>query len=197
MNRAVTVIVLLLLLNTGFTQRLSLSEAVDIALRNSMNIRIGKNNTDIASIYNSYGVAGGLPLVTATASDNEQVTNINQQYSDHTKDAVRKGVTSNIFSGGVTGSVILYNGQRVRSAKKMLETTESQSNQQLNSKALSVVYNVMLKYYDIVRQQSYARTLDISIEASRQKLEIVKKQQSVGLANNADLFQAQVDLNTQ
>ena len=197
MNRAVTVIVLLLLLNTGFTQRLSLSEAVDIALRNSMNIRIGKNNTDIASIYNSYGVAGGLPLVTATASDNEQVTNINQQYSDHTKDAVRKGVTSNILSGGVTGSVILYNGQRVRSAKKMLETTESQSNQQLNSKALSVVYNVMLKYYDIVRQQSYARTLDISIEASRQKLEIVKKQQSVGLANNADLFQAQVDLNTQ
>jgi outer membrane protein TolC len=197
MNRVVTVIVLLLIIQAGYSQRLSLSDAIDIALRNSMNIRIGKNNTDIAAINNSYGMAGGLPLVTATASDNEQVTNINQQYSDHTKDAVRTGVTSNILSGGVTGSVILYNGDRVRSAKKMLETTEAQTRQQLSSKALTVVYNVMLKYYDIVRQQSYAHTLGISIEASRQKLEIVRKQQSVGMANNADLFQAQVDLNTQ
>jgi outer membrane protein len=56
---------------------------------------------------------------------------------------------------------------------------------------------VMLKYYDIVRQQEYAKTLDASIKASRQRLEIVKQQQSVGLANDADLFQSQVDLNTQ
>jgi len=31
----------------------------------------------------------------------------------------------------------------------------------------------------------------------RQRLEIVKQQQAVGLANDADLFQSQVDLNTQ
>jgi outer membrane protein TolC len=55
----------------------------------------------------------------------------------------------------------------------------------------------MLKYYDIVRQQSYAKTLEASIEASKQRLEIVKVQQGVGMANNADLFQSQVDLNTQ
>jgi len=60
-----------------------------------------------------------------------------------------------------------------------------------------VVVNVLLKYYDIVRQQSYAKALQTSIEASKQKLDIVKKQQDVGLANNADLFQAQVDLTTQ
>jgi outer membrane protein TolC len=59
------------------------------------------------------------------------------------------------------------------------------------------MYSVMLKYYDIVRQQSYAKTLETSIAASQQRLDIVKKQQAVGVANDADLFQSQVDLNTQ
>ena len=61
----------------------------------------------------------------------------------------------------------------------------------------SLIYNVMLKYYDVVRQQEYAKTLEASIRASKQRLEIVKQQQSVGVANDADLFQSQVDLNTQ
>ena len=40
------------------------------------------------------------------------------------------------------------------------------------------------------------KTIEKSIEASNQQLDIVKARQSVGLANNADLFQSQVDLNT-
>jgi len=82
-------------------------------------------------------------------------------------------------------------------AKKRLGVTEAQTRQQLSSRALIIVNNVMLKYYDIVRQQGYSRTLEKSIDASRQKLAIVQAQQSVGLANNADLYQSQVDLNTQ
>jgi outer membrane protein TolC len=189
--------IFLFLSPTGFTQALSLDEAVGIALKNSLNIKIGKNAVDVADISNSYGMAGGLPVITASGSDNEQVTNINQKYSDHSKDVARTGVSANIFSGGVNASMPLYNGQRVTSTKKVLEEASSQSRVILNSKALALVYNVMLRYYDIVRQQGYARTLELSIEVSKQKLEIVKKQQSVGLANNADLFQAQVDLNTQ
>jgi len=55
---------------------------------------------------------------------------------------------------------------------------------------------VMTGYYDVIRQQSYLKTLNLSIAVSQQKLDIIKVQQSVGLANNADLFQAEVDLNT-
>ena len=197
MNRIVLVFVCSLFCLQGIPQRLGLADAVDIALKNSLGIKISKNNVDIASINNSYGVAGGLPVVSATGTDNGQIYNINQQYSDHTKDAARSGVTSNIVTGSLNASILVYNGLRVANTKKLLEQVESQSRQQLNSRTLAVVYNVMLKYYDIVRQQAYAHTLELSIAASRQKLDIIKKQQSVGLANNADLFQSQVDLNTQ
>ncbi len=53
----------------------------------------------------------------------------------------------------------------------------------------------MTQYYDVVRQQSYLITLDTSISVGKQRVNIVKTQLSVGLANNADLFQSQLDLN--
>jgi outer membrane protein len=181
----------------SFAQELRLHDAVSIALKNSFNLQIGKNNVDIAAINNNYGIAGGLPYVVGTATDNQQITSIVQKYSDPTYNKSSNNASANVLAIGLTGSVLLYNGQRVVTAKGRLGVIEDQAKQQLNSRVLVLAYNVMLKYYDIVRQQSYAKTLQLSIDASKQKLDIVKAQQAVGLANNADFFQAQVDLNTQ
>jgi len=184
-------------LATSSGQRITLPEAISLALKNSFSIQIGKNNVDIAGINNYYGIAGGLPLVVLSGSDIEQITSLRQTYANPANNKSSDYASSNTLSAGLNGSELLYNGQRVVTVKKRLGEIESQTKQQLSSRALTVVYNVMLKYYDITRQQSYAKTLQISIDASRQKLEIVKEQQNVGMANNADLFQAQVDLNTQ
>ena len=179
------------------SQVLTRDEAVRIALKNSLNIELGRNAVQAAVINNSYGIAGGLPLVTGTASDQEQSTSIRQKYSDATDDKQSDNAFSNSLSGAVNGYLLLYNGERVVNAKRQLGALETQTRQQLSSKALIVVNNVLLKYYDVVRQQSYAKTLQASIDAQKQQLTIVQAQQSVGLANNADLFQSQVDLNTQ
>ena len=176
---------------------LTLPGAIQIALKNSLGIEIAKNNIHIAGIYNSYGIAGGLPSVNASAADQEQATSIKQQYADPANNKQSNNALSNNLSGALNGSMLLYNGERVVTAKKRLGVIEAQTRQQLSSRALIIVNNVMLKYYDIVRQQGYSKTLERSIDASRERLNIVEAQQSVGLANNADLFQSQVDLNTQ
>jgi len=178
-------------------QLLTHDDAVRIALRNSLNIELGRNIVRVAAINNSYGIAGGLPVVTGTASDQEQSTSIRQKYSDPTDDKQSNNAFSNNLSGSLNGYMLLYNGERVVNAKRQLGSIEAQTRQQLSSRAVVVVNNVLLKYYDVVRQQSYARTLQASIDAQKQQLAIVQAQQSVGLANNADLFQSQVDLNTQ
>lgn len=179
------------------SQELSLNDALSIALKNNLGIRIAHNAVDIAVINNSYGVAGGLPFVQGTATENQQLTSIKQQYSNPANNKSSNNARSNNISAGLGADELLYNGGRVVNAKKRLEATELQSRQLLDSRVQTLMYNVMLKYYDIVRQQSYAKTVEISIEASRQKLDIVKKQQRVGVANDANLFQSQVDLNTQ
>jgi outer membrane protein TolC len=178
-------------------QNLTSEEAVRIALKNSMGIQLARNNVDIATINNSYGIAGGLPVVSGSASDQEQSTSIKQVYADPANNKQSNNAFSNNLSAQVNGYMLLYNGQRVVTARKRLDMIQTQTKQQLSSRALILANNVLLKYYDVVRQQSYAKTLQASIDAQKQQLAIVQAQQSVGLANNADLFQSQVDLNTQ
>lgn len=196
--KKLTLLYTLLLITGGISaQNLSLREALDLALKNSLGIKVARNAADIATINNSYGIAGGLPLVTASATNTEQTVNIRQVYSDPNNNSARNGATSNNLSGGLNASILLFNGQRVVYTKRMLNETEIMNKSVLSSRALVVAYNVMLKYYDIIRQQSYSGTLERSIAASRERLNIIKTELNVGMANNADLFQSQVDLNTQ
>jgi outer membrane protein TolC len=175
-------------------QPLDLTEAINIALKNSYDIQLAKNNVQINEINNNYGVAGGLPLVTGSASDIEQVTNVNQKLSSGTH-IQRNGAVGNNFNASVEGSLLLYNGMRVIATKKRLEELEKQNQEFLNATIENTIATVMTQYYDVVRQQSYVRTLDASIDAAQKRLDIVNTQLRVGLANNADLFQSQLDLN--
>lgn len=185
------------LITAAAQQILRLPDAVNIALKNSLDIQLTKNIVEANTILNNYGVAGGLPLVTGSATDNEQVSNINQKTNngDIIRTIQRNNAATNSFALGVTGSILLYNGNRVVATKSRLATLVKQSERQLNSQVQNILSGVMVGYYDIVRQQSYMKTIERSIDASNQQLDIVKARQSVGLANNADLFQAQIDLN--
>ncbi len=178
-------------------QQLTLPEAIRLAIQNSQGLKIARNYQAATQINNSYGIAGGLPLVNATGTETQQITSLKQEYADPTNNKVSNNARSNVYNAGVGASELIYNGSRVVNAKKRLGVTEDQSAQYLNSRTLVLLYNVALKYYDIVRQETYASTLQRSIDVSAQKLQIVQVQQQAGLANNADLFQAQVDLNTQ
>lgn len=173
---------------------LSLKRAIDIALKNSLDIELARNDIEAATIFNNYGYAGGLPLVTGNVTDNEQVTSVNQKLNTGTN-IKRNNASGNQLTAGITGSILLYNGGRVIATKKRLEELEKQSNHKLTGQIQNTIADVMTGYYDIVRQQNYINTIDRSIDASNQQLTIVKARQSVGLANNADLFQAQIDLN--
>jgi outer membrane protein len=173
---------------------LRLPDAVNIALKNSLDIKLATNKVEASRINNHYGIAGGLPLVTGALSDNEQVSDINQKLN--TGSTINKAnASTNSLSAGVTGSILLYNGGRVLATKKRLAELELQGRQQLNSQVQNIMADVMSGYYNIVVQLGYRKTIERSIESSRQKLDIVKASQKAGLANNADLFQAELDLN--
>ncbi len=179
----------------AFSQKLSLQEAINITLKNNYDIQISKSNVDINSINNNIGIAGGLPTVNGTVSNQESVTNLNQKFSTGSE-IIKNGASTNTAGINVTGSMLLYNGYRVVATKKRLEALEQQSKQQLNAAIQNTIAVVMLKYYDIIRQQSYMKTLQQSIDLSKKQLEIITSKQEVGMANNADLFQSQIDLNT-
>ncbi len=176
-------------------QPLSLQDAINISLKNSLDIKLARNNVEANTLLNNYGVAGGLPVVTGAASDNEQSPSINQVYSDPTRNTKKNNAASNSLNANITAGILLYNGMHVIATKNRLAELQLQSETALNAQIQNDIAMVMTGYYDIIRQESYLGTIDTSIEAAREKLSIVKTQQQVGMANNADLFQAEVDLN--
>jgi outer membrane protein TolC len=182
-------------LNGFAQQKITLIDAINIALKNSYDIQLAQNNIEISNISNTYGFAGGMPIVSGTASDNEQVTSINQKFADPTRDTRKDNVATNNLAVGVTGSILLYNGMRVQATKKRLDELQQQNQQVLTAQIQNTIAAVMSKYYDIVRQQYFLKALERTIEVSKQKLDILEVRKQVGVANNADVFQAQLDLN--
>ena len=191
------ILILLIGINSGFTQQqLTLTEAIDISLKNNLDIQISKNNEKISNINNNIGIAGGLPTVLATANTNEQVIGLNQELSNGTT-TNRTGVISNNSNVGLTASMLLYNGGRVLATKKRLEELQRLSQEQLNSTIQNSIADVMFKYYSVVQQQNFQSTLRQSIEVSKQRLALIEARRNVGLLGDSEYFQAQLDLNNQ
>jgi outer membrane protein len=175
---------------------LTLHDALQTALKNSLDIQIGQNTVEVQRLQNTLGFAGGLPTVGLSASNNEVISNTRQAFN--TGDPRQAtGARSTQYAVGLAGSYLLYNGGYVVANRKRLGELQQISELQLNSTVQNVLADASLKYYAVVQQQRYIRTLEASVEVSRQKLRLIEARQAVGLANNADRFQAQLDLNAQ
>ena len=192
---------IVLLLGLLFSQEinaqnnLSLKEAVTIAIQNSYNIKLVENNLSIAQNNNNYGVAGGLPTVTANGNNNNTLTTINQTYPDASRNTTRSGVDGSTLNGGLTATMILFNGYRIAATKDRLESIQKQTEAELQVQMLNTSSTVMQQYYNVIRQLAFLKTIEKSIEASEQRVAIVKTRQEIGVANQADLLQSSLDLN--
>ena len=182
--------------NSAVAQKtLSLNEAIQTALKNSYDIQLVENNLAIAKNNNNFGVAGGLPTITNNSSNNNTLTTINQTFPDVNRNTSRNGVDGSTLNNGLNASMLLFNGYRVQATKSRLESLQTQNKFLLESQLLNTISMVMQQYYNVVRQQAFLKTIEKSIEASEQRLDIVKTRQEIGVANQTDLLQSNIDLN--
>ena len=172
---------------------LTIAGAIDTALRNNFDIQIAKNNTEISRISNTFGNAGGLPTVSSSLGGNASVINLNQKLASGAN-TVKSGVENKSMTGGITASMLLFNGLQITATKEKLDYLQKQSISQLNLQIQNTIAAVMARYYNIIRQQSYLNIIQSSIDVNNSKLEIIKSRYNVGMANEADLLQAQIDL---
>jgi outer membrane protein TolC len=173
----------------------TLKSAIDTTLRNSFDIQIAGNNLEISKINNTLGVAGGLPSVNATVSDNQSIINVNQKLNSGVE-IKKPSATGNAINSSVTVGMVLFNGLKIRAAKGRLDHLQQQSELLLNIQVQNSIATVMAKYYDIVRQQEYLKIIQGSLDVSQKKLDIVTERKNVGMANDADYLQALIDVNT-
>ena len=175
--------------------QLTLKSAIDTALKNNYDIQISKNYLRIAKVSNNYGMAGGLPYINANVGDNLSLDNINQKFNDGTESNI-SDLGGNSMNAGISANIILFNGFKVTATKKRLSYIQKQSEIELNGQIQNTIASVMIKYYDIIRQQSYFRIFQSMHDVSVKKFDIVNEKNNVGMANGVDMMQAQSDVNT-
>jgi outer membrane protein TolC len=194
MKKGLLYFFILLSVGTSAQVPLTLTNAIDTALKNNYDIQIAKNNNQISSLNNSYGFAGGLPSLNGSAGANESLIDLKQKTSSGINIS-KNNVNSSSYNAGVTASLVLFNGFKVIAAKGRLNLLQRQSELELNVQIQNTLAAIMENYYDILRQMSYLKIIQSSLDVSSKKLDIVKEQYKVGMANEADLLQAGIDLN--
>lgn len=187
-------VIFLPLIGTG-QSFISLKSAIDTTLKKSFDIQIAGNNLEISKINNTYGVAGGLPSVNASITDNQSITNVNQKLNTGVE-IKKPSATGNSMNSGVTAGIVLFNGLKIRATKERLSLLQQQSQLQLNLQIQNTIAIVMARYYDVIRQQEYLKIIQNSLDVSQKKLDIVTERKNVGMANDADYLQALIDVNS-
>ncbi|MFH0893330.1 MAG: TolC family protein [Bacteroidota bacterium] len=193
--RRIFIFILLFPFIVSAQQQLTLKNVIDTTLKNSFDIRIAENNVNIAKAYNKTGVAGGLPVIGATASDNGSLTNSYNKNSSGTVSELNN-VTGNSVNAGITAGIVLFNGYRITATKERLSLLQKQNEYYLNQEIQTALSNVMIQYYDIIRQQYYVKIMQQLLDVSNKKLDIINTKKDVGMADGIDILQAQMDVNT-
>ncbi len=181
---------------SGFAQeKLSLQEAISIALQNNYDIKISKNDISIAKNNANIGNAGMLPTLTGTYSNGGSIQNTRQSPATGAERVITGARSTNNDLGAdlnwtvFDGFSMFANYDRLKELQKQGEATSRLA-------ILTTVADVVTAYYDIVRQQQLLIAADSAMDVSVLRTNIAKTKLQLGRGSKLDVLTAQVDYNT-
>jgi outer membrane protein TolC len=175
-------------------QRLSINEAIKIALEKNYDINLAKSDAEISSNNFSLGNAGILPRVDVTGSQTKTVTNTKQEYADGS--SVDKGdASSNSTNAGIALSWTLFDGFKMFTSYAKLREYKELGEINLRNQIENSISSVIQTYYNVVVQKYLYRVAKESITISEERVKLAEEKLSVGSASQLDVLRAKVDLN--
>jgi outer membrane protein len=187
---------LLFLFTASYAQDiLSAEDAVRLALKYNYDILVALNYSRIDSLNNTPGNAGMLPNISITGSEsNSPGNNVAQKLSNGTRSTSRN-VESNSLSTDVVLNWTLFDGGKMFVTKKRLNEIQGLGEIQFRDRVMQTIYDVILAYYDVVRQKQQLASINEVITYNLERVKISQTAFEAGLAPKTNLLQARIDLN--
>jgi len=192
LNKSIAIVII------GFSLSASaqtMQELVNVALANNYQIRVLKNEAQIASNNNSLGNTGALPSVDLNGAYTTSFNNTRQEFADG---SVREG--NNAKNTNINLSVLanwtIFNGFSVYAKKSQLNYLEELG--QLNSKFYieQTVSDIVMAYHQLVYEKQLLKNYQQSLNISAIRLNIERKRKEIGSGKAMDFGQALVDYQT-
>jgi len=182
--------------NAAFAQeRLSLQDAITIALANNYDIKLVNNDATIANNNVNLGNAGLLPAAVGTFSTGGNRQNTVQTQSTGTERVTNGAVSSNM-AYGVGLDWTIFDGFKMFANYDRLKALQQQGQVNLKAQILTTVSDVINAYYNIVKQQQLVTAADSALDISNLRLTIANNKLQLGRGSKLDVLSAQVDYNT-
>ena len=196
-KRTISVLFLLIgILTNSFAQeKLSLQEAIAIALQNNYDIKLVSNDVQIARNNNNLGNAGILPRLDGTFNEAGSLQNTVRTQSNGNEQTLN-GVRNTNMSYGVALGWTIFDGLQMFTNLERLKELEKQG--AVNSKAtvLSTISSVVNAYYNVSREQQLVVARDSALDVSKLRLRIANNKLEIGRGSKLDVLTATVDYNT-
>lgn len=189
-------IVCLLAFNLANAQeKLSLKQAIIIALDNNFAIKLSDNFSKIAQNDVTLGNAGFLPIATGNLTDNNRVeTSEVDLASGQTRTATNAKTTNLNYGASLNwrifdGLQMFANYDRLKELQKLGE---------LNAKLTvqTTVADVIEAYFNLVTQQKQLVATQTALEVSLIRIKNAESRYKIGKGSKLELLAAKVDLNT-
>ena len=173
---------------------LTTEKAVAVALQNNYDLRLAKNNTEIASLQAGLLNSGYLPTVSATGGINYSDETQSVLFLDETFTSVDGAITES-YNASVTAEYVIFDGLVRRFTQKSneqnLNLQETKEKQQIENTVISV-YEA---FFNAAYQKHLLDNLQLNVENSKDRLDRSQRKLKYGQGTKLEELNAQVDLN--
>ncbi|MFN0255417.1 TolC family protein [Pedobacter ureilyticus] len=176
-------------------EKLTLKEAISIALQNNYDIKLIKNEVEIAKNNANIGNAGMLPIAAATFNTGGSRQNTVQTQASGTERRINGARNSNM-GYGVGLDWTIFDGFTMFANYERLKTLREQGEKNVDQQILTTITDVLSAYYNVAKQQQLVVAADSTIDVSAFRLRIADSKLKIGRGSKLDVLAAQVDYNT-
>ncbi|MEP5610742.1 MAG: TolC family protein [Cyclobacteriaceae bacterium] len=166
-------------------ESLSLSEAVQTALKRNYDILIERGNVEVAQNNNSWGEAGRLPTVSLNLNQNNALTdNVKVAFPTSTQ-----GKTlSNSVNPAINANWTIFDGFKVNINKRRFELLQAETEGNASVVIANTLQSIILGYYLAVLELERLDEFEKQLGLSRDKFDYVKVKSDLGSAVSTEVL---------
>lgn len=189
-----TVLILITTVLVSAQNKISLTDAISIALEKNFDIQLVNNNMLIAENNKTIQNSGYLPTLTGKANANYSNNNayvINQDDVEFNID----GVETTSYGASIGLNYNIYTGGSRKNQYEKLKVAYELSDVQRRLQIDNAILSVYTTYYNIAKRSIQLEILNAVFDVSKQRLMRTKYQLDFGQKTNLDVLNARVDVN--
>lgn len=163
--------------------KISLQEAINIALENNHQIQVASNDIELADKQVRSEKADYLPSLNANMSGNR---NVGRSFNDNTGQITTEA--NNSFRSNLSSDLPIFSGFENLHSLRSSEYDKRSREENLERVREDVIFNTVSNYLQYILDQKFLEIDRENLEASRKTLEQVRAQVEVGSRPSVDLY---------